>query len=302
MIGEDIQRGNGILDGFEVGGKYELISCKHTPRSGQYRIRALKDVNDNVKKGTIGGYVDSENVLSPEGECWIFDDSLAVQGSVITGNASVSGRSHVRGSTVQDDAFIVQGSVVRNGSIIKDRGAITNSAVIDNSTVGGDSVVGGADVTGSTLDDICYAGPTAFLAGAKITGDARVFCRVVNATIGGEGVELHNPELQIEECTITSMKQFMVLQNPYGNSSCWPAVYQDGKVFFKSSRTKEGKVVTDDIDHALRYIDALFQPTNEVQGEEKEHVMVLFRNYYENARNYLMHVNSTNDVLVDNFD
>lgn len=301
MIGEDIQRGNGLLDGAKIGDKYELLSCDHTPRTGQYRIRALKDITGGVKKGDIGGYVDSEDVLSPEGECWIFDDSLAVEGAKVLGNASVSGRSHVRGSTIQDDAFVVQSSVVRNNSVIKERGAITNYAVIDNSTVGGESVVGGADVTSSTLDDICYAGQTAFLVGAKITGDARVFCRVVNATIGGKEVELHNPELQIEECTITSMRQFMVLQNPYGNSSCWPVVYQDGKVFFKSSRTKEGKVMTDDIEYALRYIDALFQPANEVQGKEKEYIMALFRAYYENARNYLMHVNSTNDTLIDNF-
>lgn len=295
MIGEDIQRGNGILDGFEVGGKYELISCKHTSKSGQYRIRALKDVNRSVKKGDIGGYVDSENVLSPEGECWIFDDSFALQGSVITGNASVSGRSHVRGSTVQDDAFIVQGSVVRNGSVIKGKAAITNSAMIDRSTIGDETVVAGADITGSTLDDICYAGPAARLIGAKVTGDARVFCRVVNATIGGEGVELHNPELQIEDCTITSMKQFMILQNPYGNSSCWPVVYQDGKIVYKGIHG-----TTTDIAEALRYVEALFQPTNEVQGREKELILALFKVFYENARNYLIHVNSTNDVLVDN--
>lgn len=301
MIGEDIQRGNGLLDGIKIGDKYELLSCDHTPRTGQYRIRALKDITSGVKKGDIGGYVDSENVLSAEGECWIFDDSLAAEGAKVLGNASVSGRSCIRGSTIQDEAFVVQSSIVRNGSVIKEKGAITNYSVIDKSTIGEESVVAGADVTGSTLDGICYAGPTAFLVGAKLTGDARVFCRVVNATIGGEEVELHNPELQIEECTITSMRQFMVLQNPYGNSTCWPVVYQDGKVFFKSSRTKEGKVITDDIEHALRYIDALFQPANEVQGKEKEHVMALFRAYYENARNYLIYVNSTNDTLIDNF-
>lgn len=301
MIGKGIQRGNGLLDGAKIGDKYQLLSCDHTPITGRYRIKALKNITSGVKKGDIGGYVDGEDVLSAEGECWIFDDSLAVEGAKVLGNASVSGRSCIRGSTIQDEAFVVQSSIVRNGSVIKGRGVITNYSVIDRSTIGEESIVAGADVAGSILDSICYAGPTAFLVGAKLTGDARVFCRVVNATIGGEGVELHNPELQIEECAITSMRQFMVLQNPYGNSSCWPVVYQDGKVFFKSSRTKEGKVITDDIEHALRYVDALFQPANEVQGKEKEHIMALFRAYYENARNYLMHVNSTNDTLIDNF-
>lgn len=301
MIGEDIQRGNGPLDGYKVGDKYKLISCDHTHRTGQYRIKALKKITNGVNKGDIGGYVDSENVLSAEGECWVYDDSFAVEGSTITGNASVSGKSCVRGSTIQDDAFVVQSSIVRNNSVIKEKGAITNYAVIDNSTIAGEVVVGGADITGSTLEDLCYAGQNAFLVGAKLKGDARVFCRVINATIGGEGVELHNPELKIEHCTITSMRQFMLLQNPYGNSSCWPVVYQDGKVFFKSSRTKDGKLMTDDIEHALRYVDALFQPVDDVRAREKELIVSMFRAYYENARNYLMHVNSTNDTLIDNF-
>ena len=39
-----------------------------------YRIRALKDFGD-VKAGDLGGYVNSEENLSHEGNCWIYDDA-----------------------------------------------------------------------------------------------------------------------------------------------------------------------------------------------------------------------------------
>ena len=39
-----------------MGNKYELIS---SDREGLYRVKALRDFN-NVKKGDIGGYVESE--------------------------------------------------------------------------------------------------------------------------------------------------------------------------------------------------------------------------------------------------
>jgi len=37
-----------------------------------YRIRALKDFGD-VKKGDIGGYIQSKSNLSQEGNVWIYD-------------------------------------------------------------------------------------------------------------------------------------------------------------------------------------------------------------------------------------
>lgn len=42
MIGEDIQRGNGPLDGYKVGDKYELISCDHTHRRANIVLRRLR--------------------------------------------------------------------------------------------------------------------------------------------------------------------------------------------------------------------------------------------------------------------
>ena len=40
-----------------------------------YRIQALKDFS-NVKKGSLGGFVESERNLSQEGDCWIYGDAI----------------------------------------------------------------------------------------------------------------------------------------------------------------------------------------------------------------------------------
>jgi hypothetical protein len=47
--------------------KYELIK---SDIPGLYRIKAVRDFSD-VKKGDIGGYVESEDNLSHEGDCWV---------------------------------------------------------------------------------------------------------------------------------------------------------------------------------------------------------------------------------------
>ena len=51
-----------------------------------YRIQALKPLND-VKEGEIGGYVESEDNLSQEGNCWIYDDACVFDNARIEDSA-----------------------------------------------------------------------------------------------------------------------------------------------------------------------------------------------------------------------
>ena len=75
-----------------------------------YRIQALKDFSD-VKSGDLGGWVESENNLSQEGDCWVYGDARVygnarVSGHVwVSGNAVVSGHAWVSGNArVSDNA------------------------------------------------------------------------------------------------------------------------------------------------------------------------------------------------------
>lgn len=64
--------------------KYEILKDEFTEFDDRklYRIKALKDFH-NVKEGEFGGYIESEQNLSQEGDAWV------------CGNARVSGDARV---------------------------------------------------------------------------------------------------------------------------------------------------------------------------------------------------------------
>lgn len=93
--------------------KYELIRNPTKPEetgpfTGYFRIRALRDFV-GVKAGTIGGFVESEDTLSHDGNCWIADnalvdgyarikdDALVSQNAIVGGNVVVSGQAKIAG-------------------------------------------------------------------------------------------------------------------------------------------------------------------------------------------------------------
>ncbi|BFH12644.1 hypothetical protein WJ0W_000845 [Paenibacillus melissococcoides] len=82
-----------------------------------HRIRAVRDFGD-VKAGDLGGWVESEDNLSHEGKCWVYDDS------------AVFGRGRV-----WHDAKVM------NNSSVYDNGQVTDDAIIDNSDVFGSAKV-----------------------------------------------------------------------------------------------------------------------------------------------------------------
>lgn len=63
-----------------------------------YRIQALKDFS-NVKKGSLGGYIESERNLSQEGDCWIY------------GNAIISGDNEIVGDTMVFDINYIKKAI-----------------------------------------------------------------------------------------------------------------------------------------------------------------------------------------------
>ena len=60
-----------------MNAKYEITAIAHPQYSWLHRIRALRDVREDVRAGDLGGFVQSEENLSQEGSCWIYDNALA---------------------------------------------------------------------------------------------------------------------------------------------------------------------------------------------------------------------------------
>lgn len=88
--------------------KYRLLVDDTITVSGRtlYRIEALRDF-EYVNKGDKGGYVESEENLSHEGTCWVYDDACVYGKAWVYDNARVFGDARVYGNAkVSGDALV----------------------------------------------------------------------------------------------------------------------------------------------------------------------------------------------------
>ena len=91
-----------------------------------YRIEALKDFCE-IKKGDKGGFIESEDNLSHEGNAWVYDDACVYDNALVT-----------------DDALVYDNARVYNDARLSD-----NSRVYENACVYG---------TARVTDDACVCG------------------------------------------------------------------------------------------------------------------------------------------------
>ena len=123
--------------------KYEILKDTEKVFLGRkvYRIKALKDFSD-IKKGDIGGYVESEKNLSQEGDCWIYGKAVACDNSEVCDNAVVYGNSIARdNSKICDYAIVKNHAIVCDYAIVKDYAVVGHAIVCGYGVVGGDSKV-----------------------------------------------------------------------------------------------------------------------------------------------------------------
>lgn len=62
-----------------------------------HRIQAVRDF-DAVQKGDLGGWVESEENLSHDGDCWIFDNGRVFDNGWVFGDGKVFGNGEVYGN------------------------------------------------------------------------------------------------------------------------------------------------------------------------------------------------------------
>lgn len=114
--------------------KYELVEGKKLFLGlvKLYRVRALKDFG-NVKKGELGGFVESEKNLSQEGSSWIYDNGVVVSGAKVSEDATVydraiiAGRARVSGkASVNNYAFVRANAVLNQKALVGGHSEIFN--------------------------------------------------------------------------------------------------------------------------------------------------------------------------------
>ena len=125
-----------------------------------HRIEALRDFSD-VKKGDKGGYIEKEENLSQNGNCWVYDDAMVYGSARVFGNAIVYLHAVVCDNAVVCGKAIISG----NATIFGNANVHGDAKVYDEAKVYGDAwVYGTAEVYGNAR----------IYGNAEIRGDAEI--------------------------------------------------------------------------------------------------------------------------------
>ena len=130
-----------------------------------YRIRALKNINDSVKEGDFGGWIQSEENLSQESDCWVYDEAKVFNRAHVCDNATIHDESTVSyHATVEDNAkvsgntFIYENAKISGSSIVDDSRITDNAQVIGSAHVIDSLVNGNAIIKDDSVLENSYAG------------------------------------------------------------------------------------------------------------------------------------------------
>ena len=144
--------------------KYEITDIAHPVYPELHRIRALRQVGNDVPTGTLGGFVQSEANLSQEqDDAWLYDDAISRDEANVCGGAHLHDRAVAQdlalvggNSTMYDNAIACDNAILTAGCIRNDAIVCGNARVRENAAthiapvVTGQSVVMG-DLSGSVV-------------------------------------------------------------------------------------------------------------------------------------------------------
>lgn len=161
--------------------KYEFTG--ETKEFDEYtlrRIRALVDIKHIVKKGELGGWIEDEENLSHEGNCWVNDGCYVCGGARVYENARIAGGAKVLyGSKVYGSAVVSGGSLVINNAEVYGNATIVGGAVVsDGAKVFGAAIVDhGANVSNkAVLSNIAKVSGDVIIVDGNIDSESDFIC------------------------------------------------------------------------------------------------------------------------------
>ena len=143
-----------------------------------YRIEALKDFGI-VKKGDKGGYIENENNLSQEGDCWIYGNTKVSDKAIVCDNAQVSGNAQVFGNaTVYGNALVYGNAKVFDDAKVYDGAKVYGDAIVSNNAIVVDKAIvcGNAKVFGNAVicDNALVFGNAEVYGYVQVCGSAEI--------------------------------------------------------------------------------------------------------------------------------
>lgn len=196
--------------------KYELIESTaiHFQGKNLYRIKALKNFGE-ITIGKIGGYIESEDNLSHEGNAWvgghahvlgnakIYENAQVLHYAIITDDAEVFGNAEVTGrALIGGQAKMFDHATIYGGALIYDQVQIFGNAKVLGNTVISDQA--------KVYDQTHISGDIHLFGTAKVFGNARLSNKLSiqgNVKLHGN-IFLGNEEHKI---VLNSPKDYMLI-------------------------------------------------------------------------------------------
>lgn len=128
--------------------KYEITEITHPKYQWLHRIRARCQVNEQVGPGALGGYVQTEDNLSQDGTCWIYDQAICCEEAVVEDDGRMFDGAVARGSAlISGDARMFERAVAEGNSSffsgeLKEDARLSGNAVVNRSDNGLSPLIG----------------------------------------------------------------------------------------------------------------------------------------------------------------
>ena len=191
--------------------KYEITDIAHPDNPNLHRIRAVRNLTEEILVGMLGGYVESYDNLDQDGLAWISEDAIACENAVVCGDAILTDHSVAKGcayvgknatvtgnATVQDDAIVC-------GGLLMGESCVCGFAVIrqDEQTLCAPTIDGSARVYGEISGNVVCRGNVVVLPGTKLDNrtqdcfvleDDRVSVRAASRTPPPKEPKIHEFE------------------------------------------------------------------------------------------------------------
>lgn len=238
--------------------KYKLTTNKiDVFQRTLYRIEATTDFGD-VKKGQLGGYVESESNLSQRGECWIYDNAMVFDAARVYGDAKI-----------YDEACIFAKAHVYGTSIVKGKANILDNVRIADSFVGDEAMV---DEDAMVFDNARIYGNARVCGDARVSNFAEVFDNAVickNAEVKGKGTKIGGKTIVPEEHKEPAFRHIPEEEQPEPIDIRNVGIYLIEEIEKKLNNFDKTLIaLKSEVDRLNKIIDEMQRPTMAKKGVE----------------------------------
>lgn len=115
---------------------YEITEIEHPKYPWLHRIRALRALRDDVFEGMFGGYVQREENLAQDQECWIYGEAICCENACVSQHAALYDKACARGNCL----ITGEAQVLQNG-IVEDHAMVLSGIVTEDAHISGDAVI-----------------------------------------------------------------------------------------------------------------------------------------------------------------